>query len=54
MTYSGKHYRVTDDMEDEIVKKTVAEVVKTKKPASKQSVFEKIFWLGVANETKKK
>lgn len=49
----NQNYRTKPEMEDVIVDLTVAKGFKTRKPVSKQSVFEEIFWEGVASVTKK-
>lgn len=49
----NQNYRIKPDMEKEIVKATLKKSNKEKKIASKQSVFEEIFWLGVADNTAK-
>ena len=49
----SKNYRTKPEMEDVIVDLTVKKISKTRSTASKQSVFEEIFWAGVASVTKK-
>lgn len=49
----NSNYRTKPDMENAVNDLTVKKISKTGKTTSKQSVFEDIFWAGVAQETKK-
>lgn len=49
----NQKYRTKPDMEEALVAINVKKIAKTGKMSSKQATYEEIFWLGLAEATKK-